>query len=154
MMEEEYKFQTFLATISFEQTHDAKGSLQFRFIKQMNMMYEAQQVHSLESAREFVVKSTRDYLKILNETQEMPDVLNTTEIKSDPFYLRWSFRKLDDPTRFIREGHIAMVTLRSGKITYEVFNEEKRELELLHKESFEGACARVDGYYYEGDEDE
>ncbi|MDF2576728.1 MAG: hypothetical protein K0S74_212 [Chlamydiales bacterium] len=105
----------------------------------LRMYYEGQEANDVSQARKMIVESTDWYLKLLNDSNEIKELITTPTFGLERLQLRWTFRQLDNDQLFIRGNYVAMATLRDGIITYERFNEEIRNLEVILQEPYEEA---------------
>lgn len=127
-MEEKYKYQSFLVSSWWGKKIDS-----FR------MYYEGQEERDIASTRHMIVESTEWYLHYLNQNSDIQELLANPPFTVEQLQLRWTFRQLDNDRLFIRGGHIAMATLRDGKITYEIYDEDKKDLVVAHSETYQEA---------------
>ncbi|MDF2577850.1 MAG: hypothetical protein K0S74_1334 [Chlamydiales bacterium] len=131
-MEEKYRYHSFLVSSSWGKKIDW-----------LRMYYEGQEANNVAQARKMIVESTEWYLKLLNDSEEIKELITSPAFTIGKLQLRWTFRQLDNNKLFIRGQYVAMATLRDGVITYERYNEDKHDLELILQETYVKACHLV-----------
>lgn len=125
-------FELFLTGGSYRHT--------IRFVSQ-GYISNTLQLTSVDEARSFIVKQVQEFIEPFNEEKRIRMYLQNFPFTAKNVELIFSFEEATKPPKPRLPPTLAQVSCIQGRITYFVWNEQQKDLQLIHSESYEAACS-------------